>query len=640
MIYSVRRFLDKIFNWRSREGLKKFACGEAGAMLLSGNCLYAVVQGKLCTFDVSTPDEPKLLSQTNAAGSRQMVKAGECLYLSCRALGVQVFSLENPTAPREINRFYPAELATGLAVSGNVLAVTLRIYGVEFFDISDPLAVRSLSLLRTSEAQSAAFFGRDKIAIGDWAACEVLIGDVSDLSNPRIISKSSLGGYGDGVTVCGKYLYASTGIDAPGADSYGKGEGRGLEIFDISDPEKPILTGKVKFRNDNKRYPDWWSVHVSGNTAFAADCANGVYVADISDKSNPVILENLQIPDDAVSQIAVGNKVVYVSGDKTGLYCFKNNRAQIITPEKSEVPQAVVRESIPPEVNGLSNLPLEGFVWSLARLESTLYAACGPAGVKEFRLSEDGTPILQRQFSGLAMDCAVSEKLLIVAAESELKIYDRETGVLLSSADVVENMPFLQLRLFGTTLCVAGRGVYFKMWDIRDPENPRPITPSFRGGGMLYHDMLPERSVNGLFPVNWHSVFPRWYDAENFTETSALSEEFRRCSHQNNGITEIGGKFYLITRKGVLCLDPAEPENPKPIPMYPLVSGIPTSDGNTAVVSDRRNGEISFFNFDGKCFKELPERHYDLSFTVTGRALFYRGKAYIPAWSNGIYFEK
>ena len=157
---------------------------------------------------------------------------------------------------------------------------------------------------------------------------------------------------------------------------------------------------------------------------------------------------------------------------------------------------------------------------------------------------------------------------------------------------------------------------------------------------MLYHDMLPERSVNDLFPVNWHSVFPRWYDAASFSETAALSEEFRRCSQQTNGITEIDGKFFLITRNGVLLLDPAQPEKPASIPMFPPVSGIPTSDGNIVAISNRRSGEIFFFNFDGQSFQEIPNRRLDLSFTVPGRILFHRGKAYIPAWANGIYFEK
>ena len=85
-----------------------------------------------------------------------------------------------------------------------------------------------------------------------------------------------------------------------------------------------------------------------------------------------------------------------------------------------------------PQVPGLKNLPLPGFVWSLAAYDSTLYAACGSAGIKEFELVTDGKPVLRREYPGTAMDCAVSGKLLIVAAESKLQIFDRKSGELLS----------------------------------------------------------------------------------------------------------------------------------------------------------------------------------------------------------------
>lgn len=102
----------------SSEAFEKFISGEGGAICLDGKYLYAVSGKSLCTFDVSVPDKPQMLHQTPAAGNRQMVKSGACLYLSCRACGVQVFSLKDPACPVEINRFYPVELATGLTAAG------------------------------------------------------------------------------------------------------------------------------------------------------------------------------------------------------------------------------------------------------------------------------------------------------------------------------------------------------------------------------------------------------------------------------------------------------------------------------------------------------------------------------------------
>ncbi len=618
--------------------VKKFASGNGGALLVSGNHLYAAVQGKLNTYDISTPDDPRLLNSVDASGNRQMVKSGKYLYLSCRASGVQVFSLEDPANPKSVNRFFPAELATGLAVSGNVLAVTLRVYGVEFFDISDPLKVRSLGLLRTKEAQSAAFFGKGRIAISDWGAREVAIGDLRNPGKTKVSCRLQLDGYADGVVVRGKYLYVATGMHASKTRPDNAGKGNGLEIFDISDLKNIVRTGVVKFAVTPKMFPDWWSLKVSGNYAFVTNSVNGVYVVDVTDKKAPAILHNIKIPRDAASQIALGKGVVYFSCHRSGVYLFKDERAQETVPEKSEVKLPRQKNNLPPVVAGLDNLPLPGFVWSLDKWESSLYAACGSGGVREIEIAPDGKLIPRRIFPGIAMDCAVSQKWLIIAADSELKIFDRQSGKLLSSTPAGSRGPFLQLRLYGDALCTAGRGGAFTLWKIANPEKPAVIG-KFSGGGILYHDMLPERAVKNLFPVNWHSRFPRWYNAASGKEIAALSA-FSRISQQSNGITEIGGKFYLIARKGVLMLDPENPGAAKLLPMSPVNAGIPTSSGNLVALSNRRTGKIYFYNFDGKRFTGIPERHRNLSFAVPGRIIFHNQKACIPAGLHGIYYER
>lgn len=96
LLCSFKIFFRKIFNRipvfshiRPASALTRFASGEAGALLLSGNYLYAAIQGKLCTFDVSIPDKPRLIAQTGAAGNRQMVQAGNFLYLTFSTVVIQ-----------------------------------------------------------------------------------------------------------------------------------------------------------------------------------------------------------------------------------------------------------------------------------------------------------------------------------------------------------------------------------------------------------------------------------------------------------------------------------------------------------------------------------------------------------------------
>lgn len=613
--------------------LKKTASGKGGALLLSGKYLYAVLDKSLCTFDVSDPRVPVKTSETPAAGNRQMVSSGKYLYLSCRARGVQIFSLKNPASPQEVSRFFPSELATGLTLSGNVLAVTLRIFGVEFFDVSNPAKVRYLGKMAAGEAQSAVFAGNRKIVVGDWGrGSRAVIADVSNPSRPRVIASAKLDGQGDGVFVQGNHLYCATG-----GNSKIRGGGHGLEIFDITNWKQPRKLGGVKFARKVTAMPDWWQVAVVNNTAFVADTENGVYVVDVSNKTRPEVVENIKIPQDSASQIAPGNQVVYVSGQRSGLYLFETPRARAVIPEKNAEVTAVATNIPPPAVPNLHNIQLPGFVWSIAGYGTKLYAACGEGGVKEFSISPDGNLTCLRDFPGFAMDCTVSEKLLIVAGDRVLKIYDRNSGKLIKSLSAAGSAPYLQVRLLGDLLCCNGKGgrLYFlnisKLPQIKN-------CGSASGGGLLYGDMLPERSVNGKFPVNWHARFVRWYDqkGKNFGQLPKL---YRR-STQRNGITEINGKFLLLGRKEGILLSPEAPDKFQIVTMHPVHGGIPTSDGKIVAVSSRQKGEVYFYKFDGKRLKEEPKRRIKLPGAVIGRVVFHNQRAYIPAGRCGIYFEK
>ena len=112
-----------------------------------------------------------------------------------------------------------------------------------------------------------------------------------------------------------------------------------------------------------------------------------------------------------------------------------------------------------------------------------------------------------------------------------------------------------------------------------------------------------------------------------------------RRSHQQNGITEINGKFLFLGRKEAFLLSPETPEKYTLVPMSPCRPGIPASEGNLVAVSDRRNGRICFYEFDGKELKEIRSRRIRLPGALTGRVVFYKGKAYIPAGLRGICFE-
>ena len=89
--------------------LVKISPGKGGALHTAGNYLYAVLDNRLCTYDITSPLSPRIVSRIAVSGNRQMVASDKYLYLSCRSRGVEIFSLENPAHPRKVSHFYPSE---------------------------------------------------------------------------------------------------------------------------------------------------------------------------------------------------------------------------------------------------------------------------------------------------------------------------------------------------------------------------------------------------------------------------------------------------------------------------------------------------------------------------------------------------
>jgi len=93
----------------------------------------------------------------------------------------------------------------------------------------------------------------------------------------------------------------------------------GLRIFDISDPENPVLAGSI-----TKGFVDAWAIHVLGQTAFVADGAGGLKVVDVSDKTAPYIMdgEDLDSAAGTAEDVTVKDGDVYVAAGGAGVAVY------------------------------------------------------------------------------------------------------------------------------------------------------------------------------------------------------------------------------------------------------------------------------------------------------------------------------
>ena len=418
--------------------------GSAGCIALarSGSYLYTAGGDRLSVYDISRPDHPKLCWRRSGFGNgRQLAAAHGRLYLTAREFGLWILDLADPARPRVISRFDTVELATGIAVAENTVFVTERIYGVEIIDVTDPARPRHLSLIRTPEAQSAAY-SDGQLYVGDWGVGRLTVIDVRDRSNPQQLSTAELGGFGDGVAVYGDLCCAATGLNAKsGSETELAGNGHGLDIFRLDENRLPHHLARLNFPLLQVKTNDFWTVRLAGTEAFVADTHNGVFRVDLADPAHPRCTGRMVLPDiirmdgratgrvritvpDCAGDCTVGDGVLYVAAQKSGLLVAPLPGLQPNPPESSKIPLLTGRRA-PAAIDGLARVECDGQVRRLALDGDTLYAACSHAGLQIWHLDGENVKPVGTLPVRCSYDVAVRDgKLYSAEGLDGVAVYD------------------------------------------------------------------------------------------------------------------------------------------------------------------------------------------------------------------------
>lgn len=275
--------------------------GPTMDVTISGNHAFAIGNRTLHVLDITQPGKPRPIGKLGGLGRvRQLIVDGDLAYVVSREDGLRIVDVSDPTKPKLVTDYDTIEFGTGVCKSGDVLFVACRSFGVEVIDVSDPASPRHLSIARTGEAQSVDVQDGYLYA-GVWAASEVVTVDVRDPWRPKIVSRTQLDGFGDGVDVHGDHLFVATGHHSrkrprSKTGDPGYGHGHGMEVYDLADPTKPEFVSRVKFPPPYDIHHDMWSVTVANGHAFVADTINGVFVVDVRDLQNPKTVGSWQPP--------------------------------------------------------------------------------------------------------------------------------------------------------------------------------------------------------------------------------------------------------------------------------------------------------------------------------------------------------
>jgi hypothetical protein len=585
--------------------------GPAMDVALAGDRMIVIGGGKLHVVDASDPAKPRILGTLAGLGNtRQLAVGGDVAYVGSREDGLFVVDVSDAANPRLINRYDTIEFATGLALAGDVLFVALRQFGVELVDVSNPSQPQYLGVARTGEAQSVAYHDGYLYA-GVWGSSEVVTVDVRDPRSPRIVSRTPLDGYGDGLDVRDGFLYAATGHHSRephrSEGDPGFGRGHGLEIFNLADPAKPAFVGRVKFPPFYSIGNDMWGVSVVDGRAFVADTHNGVFLVDVKDPRHPVILAHRQLPvptgkdmPDCVGGLAVGRDHIYAAGASTGLHVLAaSGMARPISPQTGPPPRiGPMRKD---EDKRFISYHPGGQVHAVAMADDSLaVAACGSAGLHVVRLGAGIELVSTTPTEDFATDVCLSGRTVFAAEGSGgMSIWElSDEGRLIPKGRYrvpKGRVRYLTVPAPGRYALVQIGAAWLHVVDVSDSANPRLALKDARPGLLYGHQVLDELVNDRYAAAFWHVSGIHWYDLAANPPRFEGQHPAGRVS-MLDGIAVDRGQIFSPRRGGYVRFDRTEtrPLDELPIHRVPGVTlrGRPVIEDDLVHLCRREAGEI------------------------------------------------
>jgi len=331
--------------------------------------------------------------------------SGSLAYVADGSAGLKVVDLSSPSSPVEQDTYILQSTPFAAAKSSTTAYLAGAKAGMQILDMSSPAAPTQISTIDVLlqgdiHPDNTINFLDFSILAQDWLNTgSFLAGDIFRDNTVNYSDLSTLVGnwltqgttdYIKSVVIVGDLAYIANGL-------------KGLEIIDISDPDRPLLLGV--FPTDGYAC----GVAVSGSMALLVDGIN-VYILDVSDSRTP-LLSDLWASSGRSSGVAIDGTYGYVANGGSGL--------------------AILNLADPEDVALAGSYETPGVAYAVAVQSSVAYIASGTAGLVILSVSTPSAPLPLGAFDtpGIAMNIVVADsKAYIADGSAGLSIIDVTTA--------------------------------------------------------------------------------------------------------------------------------------------------------------------------------------------------------------------
>ncbi len=255
------------------------------------NYLYIAHTKGLSVVDVSDELQPIVVNfDFKEYWFQDLLIDSTTLFATDRPYGLRVFSLNDPTLPKEIGSFEIDQSSYSIDRQGDNLYVTDDSEGTIIFDVSDPATPLMVNKISGAITHSAVIV--DSILYCARGA-RLDIFNVADPSNPQRLNRSEMDFILEKIRWSDHHLFVT---------SYDQD----LYILDVADAQNPIIISSIATGGITR------DIFVQDQLAYVANSRYGLRIMDISDPADPVEL-SLIYTGDIAEQIMVKDQIAFIA---------------------------------------------------------------------------------------------------------------------------------------------------------------------------------------------------------------------------------------------------------------------------------------------------------------------------------------
>jgi hypothetical protein len=274
---SRRSISVHLYGRHVRMGETMFRIWIAGCLLSLAVPLAGASSRALAQDCIRYEDHTHLVGRLNFSGRPvDVAVSGTVAVIADNYAGVRFVDISNPREPRLLSTLFVPDEPWKVITDGSTAYVGCETAGLQIIDFSDPTNPSIIGAVDTALYARGCALRSHYIYVAD--ASDIAVIDVADRTHPVLVNSVPVQGRAMAVAMQGNLLFLAA-------------EHGGLQLFDVSIPESPVLVGQVQTPTLAE------SVAVAGDYAYVgglgSDAQAAFAVVRITDPANPEIVGSL-----------------------------------------------------------------------------------------------------------------------------------------------------------------------------------------------------------------------------------------------------------------------------------------------------------------------------------------------------------